>query len=360
MTKEGYVTSMNSVGQSLSNFTRWVGEKVVGKDDFSGQQSDQNRDYAVIGAAAGAVAGGIIGTVSGFKTQKASTINEVWVNRNITHPEWNGYTHSATPDYSTECVERNDKGECTRSETNLDGWYHSYSPRVNERVVGTFTEPTFRHSKAWEPLMGGALGAIGGGLLGLGAGLGVAALQRALTSEKTEPSTPPKLSPEAEKALSARAGAAALGGALVGGALGVFVGRSAGAAELAARQTHTRVWNVPVYHTETLGHVPSSHYEHNWFGSTWASPSGGRGPSEANVPVNRDVPDYTRGGEPRLTGTQKVFNTNRYGPVFGGIAGGFIGAGVGLAAGLVIGVSDKLLLENEARKAAKNGTEKAA
>lgn len=351
---------MNSIGQSLTNLTRWVGEKVVGKDDFTGKRGDRQRDYAVIGAATGAVAGGIIGTVSGFNAQKSSSIKEVWVNRSITHPEWNGYSHSATPDFSTECVSRNDEGECTRTETNLDGWYHSYSPDIRERVVGSYTEPTFRHTKAWEPLMGGALGALGGGLLGLGAGLGVAALQRALSKDTTAPDTPPRLSPETEKALTTRAGAAVLGGALVGGVAGVFIGRNAGLAELAAKQSHTRVWNIPVYHTETLGHVPSSHYEHNWFGSTWASPSGGRGPSEAHVPVNRSVPDYTRGGEPRLTGTQKVFNTNRYGPIFGGIAGSVIGAGVGLAAGLVIGVGDKLLVENEARKAAKAGSPEAA
>lgn len=351
---------MNSVGQSLSNFTRWVGQKVVGKDDFTGQRGDHRRDYAVLGAAAGAVAGGIIGTVGGFKAQKSSGIEEVWVDREIVHPEWNGYRHSATPNYSTECVARNEDGDCTSTETRLEGWYHTYDADIRERVVGSYTEPTFRHTKAWEPLMGGALGALGGGLIGLGAGLGVAALQRALAKDTAAPETPPKLSPETEQALTARAGAAALGGALLGGAAGVLVGRNAGLAELAAKQSHTRVWNVPVYHSETLGHVPSSHYEQNWFGHTWASPSSGREPSEANVAVTRSVPDYTRGGEPRLTGTQQVFNTNRYGPIFGGIAGSVIGAGVGLAAGLVIGVGDKLLVEHEARKTAKSGAPSAA
>ena len=322
----------------------------MGKDDFRSKDERRSRDYAVIGAAAGAVTGATIGVVSGFEAQKSSTIKEVWVDRNIVHPQMNGYSHSTTPDYSTECVARDDKGDCTRTETNLDGWYHSYSPNISERVVGHFNEPTFRNTNTWEPLMGGAIGAISGGLVGLGVGLGVAALQRSLAKENSTPPERPKLSPEAEKALHTRAGAAAVGGGILGAIVGTYVGSNAGAAELAAKQSHTRVWNVPVYQTQTLGHVPSSHYERNWFGSTWSSPSGGS--SNANVPVNRNVPEYDRGGDPRLTGTQKVFNTNRYGPLFGGIAGGVIGAGVGLAAGLVIGVGDKLLSEHSASKVA--------
>jgi hypothetical protein len=341
---------MNSVSDKISGWTRWVGQQVVGRNDFRGKEQARSRDYAVLGAASGAVAGAAIGVVAGFDSQKSTTIKEVWVGRDITHPQMNGYSHHASPDYSTECLAKDAQGSCTSSRRNLDGWYHTYTPNISERVVGHFSEPTFRNTNFLEPLMGGALGAVGGGLLGLGVGLGVAALQRTLTRDNEPEPEKPKLSPEAQQALHSRAGAAALGGGILGTVVGTYAGSQAGLIELAAKQVHSRAWDIPVFETQTLGHVPGSHYEYNLFGSTWASPSGGR--SYADVPVNRSVPLYDRAGNPRLQVNEEVFNTNRYGPIFGGIAGGMIGAGVGLAAGLVIGVGDKLLSERSAAKIA--------
>lgn len=339
---------MNSVGMSLNNFTRWVGQKVVGRDDFSTSADTRQRDFAVLGAATGAVAGATIGTITGFNSQKANSIEEVWVDRKVVHPQMNGYSHHTSADYSTECVERNDENACVRSETNLDGWWHSYSPNITDRVVGNYNEPTFQNTNKWEPLTGGVVGAIGGGLVGLGVGLGLAALTRSLQDERL-PSTPPKLSPEAEKALTTRAGAAAVGGAVLGTVVGAVVGSHAGQIELASRESHTRYWSVPVTQTETIGHVPSGHYERNWFGSTWASPDDVN--RNANQPVNRTVPVYQRDGDVRFAPTEKEFQTNRYGPIFGGIVGGAVGAGVGLATGLLIGVTDKLLSERALLKA---------
>lgn len=339
---------IDNIRGRASDFTRWVGRQVVGKEDFSSGDS-RTRDYAVIGTATGAVAGAAIGTITGFKAQSSNSIKEVWVDKNIVHPEMRGYTHHTTPDFSTECVDYNSKeSRCERTETNLDGWWHSYSPNIQERVVGQYNEPTFRNTNGWEPLKGGALGAIGGGLVGLGVGLGLAALERSLKGESLP--ARPKLSPETEKALLSRTGVAAVAGTAVGAGIGAYVGSQAGVAELASQQTHTRVWNIPVTETQTLGYTPSSHYEHNWFGSTWASPSNGN--RNETVPVNRQVPLYNGGGSPRLQGTQKVFTTNRYGPLFGGIAGGAIGAGVGLAAGLAVGLTDKLLTERKETKEA--------
>lgn len=338
-----------NIGDKLGSWTRWVGEKVTGKQDFRSTEETRSRDYAVIGAAAGAVAGATVGAITGFDSQKSNRIEEVWVNRQIVDKTMNGYSHHTRADYSTECVARDDDNNCTRTETNLDGWWHSYSPNITDRVVGNYTEPTFQNSKAWEPLMGGFVGAIGGGLIGLGTGLGVAALQRALTKDEVKPERP-KLSPKAQEDLAVRAGSAAIGGAILGTLVGAYAGRNAGVIELASRQTHARSWAVPQMETRTLGQIPSSHYERNWFGSTWASPDDVN--TNANQPVNRSVPVYHRDGDVRMTSAEQTFQTNRYGPIFGGLAGGIIGAGVGLAAGLVVGVSDKLLTENAAAKAA--------
>lgn len=338
---------MTSIGQRVSGWTRWVGEQVVGKNDFRGSDT-RTRDLAVLGAGAGAAIGATAGVVAGFNAQQSNTVSEVWENRQIAHPSMHGYSHHTSADYSYPCVERNDEGSCTRTETKLEGWRHTYSPNIRERVVGNYTEPTFRNDNFMEPLKGGLIGAVTGGLVGLGVGIGLAALERSLKDDSA-PIARPKLSPEAEQALSLRAGAATVAGASVGVAVGAYLGHQAGQIETSMGQSHTRLWNVPVTERETLGYIPSSHYEHNWFGGSYAWPSSGR--TNATVPVVRDVPVYNAVGEPRMTGAQKVFHTERYGAVFGGIAGGVIGAGVGLATGLAVGITDKILAERAVAKA---------
>jgi hypothetical protein len=330
---------IHRAGERIANWTHWVGQQVVAQDDFQSRGEARSRDYAVLGAATGTVVGASLGVARGFEQQKTNRIQEVWAKRTIVHPELKGYNHAAVPDYRTECVSRDKEGACTRSRTTVDGWWHNYSPRISERVVGHFHEPTFRSTNSWEPLIGGALGALGGGLLGLGVGLGVAALEHSLRQGDHHDGERPMLSPEAEQALNIRAGAAVVGGGLIGTLVGTHLGHQAGVVELNSRQSLTRVWNVPVYKTQTLGHTPSNYYQRNWSG--WSMPNSGSS-RNADVPVDRPVPVYDRAGDPRLQGTQKVFHTNRYGPLVGGIVGGVIGAGVGLAAGMAIGVGDKL------------------
>lgn len=332
---------LGSISTKARSFTRWIGEQVVGNDYGAGD--DKTRDYAMIGAAAGAVAGAAVGTVAGFNAQSENSIEEVWVERNVTHPKMNGYSHYAVPDYDTDCTtDSNGDQHCT---TELEGWWHHYSPNISERVVGNYTEPTFQNTKFLEPLMGGVLGALSGGAIGLAAGIGAAALQRSL--QKGETAKRVRLEPEVKSALTERTGIAVATGTVMGAGLGIFLGTQAGSAELASQQVHTRGWDIPVTRTETLGHIPPSHYEWNWSG--FPLPLGGN--PAATQPVNRQVPVYDRDGDPTFTGTSKTFETNRYGPVFGGIVGGFVGAGVGLAAGVAFGVTDKMLTERNQAKA---------
>lgn len=340
---------IGSIGQRASNFTRWVGEQVVGENDF-GTRDDKTRDYAVLGASVGAVAGATIGTIAGFNAQANNDIEEVWKTRNINHPEMHGYSHSTTPVFDTDCTTDSDgEQHCT---TEIEGWWHNYSPNITNRVVGTYQEPTFQNTKFFEPLMGGFLGALGGGAVGLAAGIGAAALQRTLQekSGKAQPA-PVELKPEVKKALTARTGAVVVTGAAIGVGVGALLGNQAGNIELGSQEIHNRTWSIPVTESETLGYIPPSHYEHNWTGF----PVSFGGNRSATQPVNRQVPVYDRAGNPRLTHTNETFKTNRYGPIFGGVVGGFVGAGVGLAAGVAFGLTDKMLTErNEAKKAEAN------
>ncbi len=337
---------LGSIGQKARNFSRWVGSQVVESDFGPGDQ--RARDYAVLGAAAGAVTGATIGAVKGFDSQASNSIDEVWVERDIKHPSMNGYRHYTTPDYRTTCkTDYNGDETCT---TEIEGWWHHYSPNINNRIVGNFQEPTFRNSNFLEPLMGGILGAVAGGALGIAAGLGANALQRTLEEKSGKaPAQPVRLEPKAQEKLTERTGTAAIVGTVAGAGLGAFIGAKAGSIELGAQEVHTRSWQIPVTQTETLGHVPSSHYEWNWSG--FPLPLGGN--RAATEPVNRQVPVYDRSGSPTMTFTEETFKTNRYGPVFGGLAGGVIGAGVGLAAGVAFGLTDKLLTEKSALDQAK-------
>ncbi len=336
---------ISSINQKFQDASRWVGKQVTGGDDF-GQPRSKTADYALIGAAGGAVAGATIGAVTGFQSQAEAGIEEVWVNRNITHPEMNGYRHNVTPDLRTVCHARDENYNCTSSSTEVQGFHHSYSPNIHHRVVGQYTEPTFQHTQGWEPLRGAFLGAAGGAVVGLAVGVGAAALQRAITADKPEP-PPAKLSPETKDAMETRAAAAALGGTVVGAGIGTYLGIRAGQAEIAGQQVHTRTWNIPVTERQTLGHIPSNYYEYNWSGLPVSFSGGNRAET---VPVNRDIPVYNGAGQPRVTGTQKTFETGRYGPVFAGITGGVIGAGVGLAAGVAVGVTDKMLTQRKAAR----------
>lgn len=331
---------LSSITRKAQDFSRWIGRQVV--DNDFGTTDKTTRDYAVIGATAGAVVGATVGTKIGFDSQATNSIEEVWVDRNVTHPEMNGYSHYTVPVTSTDCTtDYEGNQDCV---TTIDGYWHHYSPNITNRVVGHYTEPTFQNTNFLEPLMGGLLGAVGGGALGLAAGIGAAALQRSFQEKSGKsPQTPVRLEPETKSRLTTRTGAMMLGGAAMGVGLGAYFGTQAGSIELASQQVHTRGWDIPVTKPETLGYIPYSHYQPGSFPFSFSR--------TASDPVVRQVPVYDRVGDPTFTGTSRTFETNRYGPVFGGIVGGLMGGGVGLAAGIALGVTDKMMTERSVQKA---------
>ncbi|MGE0491914.1 MAG: hypothetical protein AB7S38_22065 [Vulcanimicrobiota bacterium] len=335
---------IKAVSESWREFRGWVGNQVVG-DDYGSDEERRGRDYAVLGATAGALAGATIGTITGFASQSQDSIREEWVRRAISHPELNGYHYSVIPDYRTECHTEG-YGDDAREvcHTEIEGWWHNYSANVTQREVGSYTEPVFHHTNGWEPLMGGFLGAVGGGLLGLGIGLGVNALQRVVTDGQTQH---PKLSPAKREKMVEFSGNAAIAGTVLGAGVGAYFGAKAGAIELGHQEVHPREWMIPVTQNTHIGDIPRDWYQWNW-GLGWGFPSRGDDWSHGRDPVYRQVPVYDANGNPAMQQTEKVFTTNRYGPVVGGIVGGLVGAGVGLAAGVAVGTAAKLI---EARSA---------
>lgn len=329
---------------ALRSVRQWIGNNIVGGDYGDGEERTR-RDYAVMGAATGALAGAAIGTVTGFAAQSEDSIREEWVTRTATHPELRGYHYSVWTDYSTECHTEG-YGEDAREvcHTEIDGWWHNYRPNIHNRPVGTYTEPTFSHTRSWEPLLGGFVGAVAGGVVGLGIGLGVAVLKGAVIEKPVEK---PRLSDEKRMRLVDFAGNSALVGTVAGAGIGAWLGAEAGRAELGNQEVHTRNWMVPVTQSQHLGDIPRDWYEWNWSG--WGWPSNGRNDwSHGSEAVYRQVPLYNADGSVRMEETSETFTTNRYGPIAGGIIGGVVGAGVGLAAGVAVGVGAKLLAEHQA------------
>lgn len=346
---------------SVKNAAQSVGRLVRGGGDFSTSGDNKARDYAVLGGAAGVVAGATIGAIKGFEHQASNTVKETWVQKNVIHQELDGYNHHTRADRDTYCVDY-DKGRCVNYDTKTQGWWHTYSPNIRDKVVGQFNAHEFHNSNALEPLGGAVLGGLAGGLVGVAAGLGLAALTRTLQDDK--PAKPPAVEPETkaqdgsfdqwkkpsgelddEKRTSAqdtRLGVYAVTGTVLGAGVGAYLGIRSGGIEHSANVTNTRTWSVPVYENKTLGHIPDGYYEHKHL-LQWGPESGNGRPE--TVPVDGKVPVYNSDGSIRMQDHSETFQSQRYGKVVGGIAGGAIGAGVGLAAGVGLGIADKLLTE---------------
>lgn len=336
---------------ALKSTFRGIGRQIRVNDDFGPWEDTKARDYAVIGGAAGTVAGATIGTIKGFQSQAENSVKESLVDKDIVHPEMTGYSHRTRVDRDRYCVER-DSGRCVDYDSKVEGWWHSYSPNVKDRVVGQYSEPQFQNQNFLEPLTGALLGGLAGGVVGVAAGLGAAALQRSFEKE-AEQAVPLPL-PRDSKAeafkgwnsedktskLDTRIGGYAVVGTTLGAGVGIYLGVQAGAAESAANEINTRTWQVPVYESKTIGHIPDGYYEHKDF-LQWR-PQSGEGRAE-NVPVNRDVPVKDADGSFKMVEREETFESRRYGKVLGGLAGGVLGAGVGLATGVTVGLADKVL-----------------
>jgi len=337
----------SAVSDRVSSLRDWIGSNVVGEErDYGAGASDTRmRDYAVLGGAAGATVGGVAGTMAGFNAQAADSIREEWVQRSIEDPSLVGYSESITPDIERTCTtdyHTDSQGKTYTTETCTErtkGYWHNFSPRIDYRQVGTYTEPRFVHESFWEPLASGFVGAMVGGVTGVALGAGVAALRNHIEKDQA-PKVAPPLDEARQEEVRKFAGNAVVGGAVLGAGAGAVLGTLAGNRELAAQEVHSRTWSAPVTENRYLGDIPSDHYDYIYpWHDDW---------SHGSSSVHREAPVLHRDGSPTMHVVGETFETNRYGPVVGGILGGMIGAGVGIASGVAVGVTSKMLAERQA------------
>lgn len=326
------------LGKFYKNARTWVGEQVVG-DDFGYASSRNLKDHLKLGVAGGAALGATVGTVAGMYEQATNEVSEHWVKHNIVDPELKGYHYSVRADWDEDCHTIGDIEYC---DDELDGWWHRYTPRINNRVVGDYEKPEFRHSTQLTVISGAAKGAAIGAGVGLVVGLSTGLLTNAMAGGSPHK---PRLPEEVREQLIQDSGNQAFQGAMLGAGIGGVLGLGAGLYEQATQTVATRRWFEPLTEPKNLGSIPKTHYEWNW-GSDWNDPSDRSNDwSHGQVDVVRDVPVYS-GDTPRTVDVTRTFRTARFTPLTGLVAGAALGAGVGFAAGVASGVVNKLVLEN--------------
>lgn len=329
------------IGQSFSSFLerarQSIGEAVVGDDFF---RRDGVVDGIALGAGTGAVVGGVLGAGRGLYHQSMDQVSEVNERHSINDPYLNGYRYRIQDDWDTDCT---GTGEHRRCDRELDGWWHNYSPRIEDRVVGSYLKPTLQHSHQGTVLGSAVTGAVMGAGVGAALGLATAVVGRALGANPLERRSLPG---EVREKLIEESGDNALKGAALGAGVGADVGLGAGILEATKSSNIERSWYEPITQSKNLGSIPRNHYEWNW-GSDWNRPSDFQDYSpRGTVDIVRPGPVLNALGEPRLKPVTGVIESARFGPLSGMVGGAVVGAGVGFATGIATSIVNRILVQN--------------
>lgn len=329
-------TPKNS-GSFFSRLKRSIGDAVVG-DDFVRQ--DGSVDGMVLGASAGAVVGGALGAARGLHAESSDIITERPIHHNIHQPKLEGFRYSVQADWDRNCWRSGDSRYCDRD---LDGWWHRYTPRISNRVVGQFQKPTLEHSHSATTLSSAATGALVGAGVGAVLGLATTVVGRSLGSNPMERKTLP---PEVREKLVDESGDTVIKSTVVGTAAGAAIGLGAGLLEQSRAGSIQRTWSEPLMQRESLGQIPRNHYERNWRWD-WARPGDYHDHSpRGNTNVVRDVPVLDAQGRPQMQDVTGTLSSQRYGPITGMLGGAAVGAGLGFATGVATSIVNRLILQS--------------
>ena len=314
-----------NIASSLNNFfqkvKRKVGESVVG-NDFARQ--DGTVDGIVLGATAGAAVGGVLGAGRGLLNQSSDQVTEVALPRNITDPVLQGHRYYVRSDWSTHCTGFDEYRHCERE---LDGWWHNYSPRINDRLIGSYSEPALQHSNPGTYLGSAVAGAAIGAGVGTGLGLAVGVLGKLVGAHPLERE---KLPPEVREKLIDDTGNNVASSTALGAGIGATLGLAAGLMEQSGAVKVSRVWQKPVTTSRNIGEIPRNHYEWNHSRWEWGRPGNYQDHSpRGNTPVYRQAPVLNSRGRPEMVNATKELDSTRFGAVSGLVGGAALGAGVG-------------------------------
>ncbi len=182
----------------------WVKSNVTGEKGVNSRQDSDYQDKTGLFVGAGAGLGGAVGTAvgayAGYQEAKGDTARIEWKTRDVTDPSLVGYTHNVYEDghYDQELVgyetvrevvgydENNDPIYSERQKPiyhdhwEVDGYWHRFSPDIDEKKVGSYQTPEYKHSSWLNPITGALVGLVGGSAIGAGIGLVVSVINKAV------------------------------------------------------------------------------------------------------------------------------------------------------------------------------------
>lgn len=312
-------------------------------DDFA--RKDGTVDGILLGATAGAAIGGVVGAGRGLVAQSSDTVSVVDVHHNVSEPVLEGHRYYVRSDWDTDCW---GTGEHRRCDRDLDGWWHTYQPRIRNRIVGSFTEPQIQHSNPGTFLGNAVAGAAIGAGIGAGVGLALGVVGRMVGAHPLERES---LSPEAREKLVENTGNNVMSSTALGAGIGATVGLGAGLMEKSGAVKVSTLWRKPLTTTKNLGQIPRNHYEWNRGFGNWNRPSNYRDHSPSGTKnVHRTTPVLDRSGTPRMEQVTKDLDSTRFGPMTGLIGGAVVGAGIGLGVGIATSILDRAMMDSGPNK----------
>ncbi|MFH0802733.1 MAG: hypothetical protein V2A78_10180 [bacterium] len=182
----------------------WVKSNVTGEADGHSRSVSDYEDKTGLIVGAGAGIGGAVGTAvgayAGYQEAKNDTAQIEWKTRDINDPKLTGYDHHVYEDghyehdlvgYETvrEQVGYDDNNNPIYSERQepiyndrweVDGYWHRFSPDIDEKKVGSYQTPEYKHSSWLNPITGALVGLVGGSAIGAGIGLVVSVINKAV------------------------------------------------------------------------------------------------------------------------------------------------------------------------------------
>ena len=320
--------SIVASGRPTSSLSQWWTKHGVSASDYT-VPAQRGANTILAATAGGAAVGALVGIGGGAVSTYLNEKSESLATQDIVDPKFEGYNYWRVEDTSRTCVGTGDNEVCWED---TDGWYHRYSPRYDERIVGDFEKPAFHNSHKWNPINGALWGALGGGLIGLGLSVGAAVLGKAVIEDKPEP----RISARKLREIEDKTGKHLLIGGAVGAGTGALLGGLGGAIEVRKGPTVARTYIGPVTEHRQMGLIPPDSYQHTTIRQD-------RSGAAATQPVYRDVPLYDQNGQPRLEAKTENFETARFGAVKGTLVGGLVGLGAGVAGGLAFNALEKIV-----------------
>lgn len=168
----------------------WVKSNVTGEESGDSRSVSDYEDKTGLIVGAGAGLGGAVGTAvgayAGYQEAKNDTAKIEWQTRDVNDPKLTGYDHHVYEDghYEHDLVGYDSNDDpIYHDRWEVDGYWHRFSPDIDEKKVGSYQTPEYKHSSWLNPITGALVGLLGGSAIGAGIGLVVSVINKAVRAK---------------------------------------------------------------------------------------------------------------------------------------------------------------------------------